>query len=381
MNKMSSILLFLPVAALASLISLDEEYLGKLRLDMEIKEAPDIHFNKIVDIGSDPKANIYVLDSKEKTIYIFNEGGKYLRRIGRPGQGPGELEKPCSLYIDPRGNVYVLDDGNRRIEVFDNESHYLKSIKVSVFPEGSQKRIAVNHKGNIIITGRFRDEKSRFPIATYSPEGEFIKTIPLPLIEYDAVKFNDRDKERASEYLSGGSVCVDKNDIVFFSHSWPYVIDRVSNDDGSVRIKRKTGFNWIPVIFKTDRMNGMLFGDFTRSKKIFLWGDFIVNAISVYDWEGNPRKEIQSRKFAANPEKYIKLKERYCVLDIFSNELKYIASGRIDGNINILASDGKGRLLGVRQDDNGMQSIERYSLMISNRPSEKERNSDDRREE
>jgi hypothetical protein len=52
----------------------------KLSLDIEIKEPENIIFNRLIDIATDSKNYIYVLDSKEKTIYVFNEEGTFIKK-------------------------------------------------------------------------------------------------------------------------------------------------------------------------------------------------------------------------------------------------------------------------------------------------------------
>ena len=78
----------------------------KLSLDLEIKEPEDVIFNKIVDIAVDSQNDMYILDSKEKVLYKFSEEGMFQKKIGRQGQGPGEFERPRSVFINEKDNIY-----------------------------------------------------------------------------------------------------------------------------------------------------------------------------------------------------------------------------------------------------------------------------------
>ncbi len=48
-------------------------------------------FYRLGGVDADAKGNFYVHDGGNQNIIMFDAGGSYLRTIGRPGQGPGEL--------------------------------------------------------------------------------------------------------------------------------------------------------------------------------------------------------------------------------------------------------------------------------------------------
>lgn len=337
----------------------------KLILDLEIKEPDNIIFNNLKDIATDSKNNIYVLDKKEKTIYLFNEEGIFLKKIGNPGQGPGEFEMPCSIYLDTKDIIYVLDETNRRIETFDSDSNYIKSIQILKLPTGNRKSIVVDKKGDFYISGYYRNLNA--VICKFSATGEFMKQFPFPAIEYKGIDFNDRNKIMVMQYLCGGSMCFDDNENIFFSYAWPYLMKKLTKEgDELFQLSRENSFNWTPFIFKTDRINGMLSGESTRTHKMFfLNNNYLVNSIYVVDWEGNPKREIKMSDFTNNPEKYIKMKRKFAVLDFYTLEGEFIESTEIDEKIYFLTSDRKGRVLGIKLDAENFQSLVRYKVEIN----------------
>ena len=58
---------------------------------------------------------VYVLDQHKGEVLVYREDGKFLYSISRPGVKEGELIHPSYIYID-KGKIYVID-GNR-IQVF-----------------------------------------------------------------------------------------------------------------------------------------------------------------------------------------------------------------------------------------------------------------------
>jgi hypothetical protein len=337
-----------------------------LSLDLEIKEPENIIFFRLGDIATDSKNNIYILDKKEKFVYLFNEGGKFLKKIGRPGQGPGEFVRPCSIYIDLKDIIYVLDESQRRVEIFDSNANYIKSIKVINFPSGSGHNIIVDKSGNFYISGYYRFQNS--VMAKFSSKGELLKHFSLPIMEYEGIKFDNRHQRMVNRYLCGGSMCLDEEERLYFSYDWPYLIKILTKEGNELfQFSRKNSLNWTPLIFRHKNDRGLLFGGSTRSQKIFFLNkNFLVNSIYSLDWEGNPSIKLpQLSEVSINPDKYFKIKRELAVLDIYTKEGEFIASTKLDGKINFLSSDKKGRILALKRDDEDMQSIVRYRIEIN----------------
>lgn len=58
-----------------------------------------------------PDGNIAILDCALACVRIYSPEGKYLRQIGRRGNGPGELQSIAFLGISEDGHVYLTGDG------------------------------------------------------------------------------------------------------------------------------------------------------------------------------------------------------------------------------------------------------------------------------
>lgn len=68
--------------------------------------------------------SLYICDTENHAILVADRQGRLHRRIGRPGQGPGEFLKPASIAANSR-YVFVYDHGNRRIQIFDHRFSYV----------------------------------------------------------------------------------------------------------------------------------------------------------------------------------------------------------------------------------------------------------------
>jgi hypothetical protein len=77
------------------------------------------------DICRDSKGNYYIADSGENEIVVFDKNGKFVKKTGRYGAGPGDLSFPVSIDIDSNDNLLVAEEGNNRIQIFHNGKSYI----------------------------------------------------------------------------------------------------------------------------------------------------------------------------------------------------------------------------------------------------------------
>lgn len=71
---------------------------------------------------------IYIADSGNNRILVFDFDGKLQKIIGREGQGPAEFSRPSGLFIFEDGGLAVADHYNKRIQFFDKSGEFVKMI-------------------------------------------------------------------------------------------------------------------------------------------------------------------------------------------------------------------------------------------------------------
>jgi len=76
-----------------------------------------------------PFNSLFVSDTTNNEVYIFDLSGKHLETIGGLGQGPGEFMMPSEIaLLDDK--VIVRDIGNRRLQILDKLGKYRGGFKL-----------------------------------------------------------------------------------------------------------------------------------------------------------------------------------------------------------------------------------------------------------
>jgi hypothetical protein len=111
----------------------------------------NLSFKEPSDIVRDSAGNLYILDSGNNRIQKLDSEGKFIKTIGRKGQGPGEFQIAHSMDIDSEDDLFFFDVMSRRIEVLSSEGKPLRTIKFRAF---SSSNIRLLKPGLIVRGGR-----------------------------------------------------------------------------------------------------------------------------------------------------------------------------------------------------------------------------------
>ncbi len=64
----------------------------------------------------------------QKTIFRFNGQGKFLAKIGKLGQGPGEYNNLTGFSVDSQGRVFILSDS--KIIIYDRKGKLIREARI-----------------------------------------------------------------------------------------------------------------------------------------------------------------------------------------------------------------------------------------------------------
>ena len=129
-------------------------------------------FNMPTDIAVNSKGEIYICDTKNNRICVYNSNCEYVKSIGNAGVM--SLKEPYGICTDAMDNIYVADTGNSRIIKFDPSGRFLMELYSTVKlgqpkdPNNSLKMpydVAATHDGRIFVV----DLSNR--LLVYEPTG------------------------------------------------------------------------------------------------------------------------------------------------------------------------------------------------------------------
>jgi 6-bladed beta-propeller len=115
---------------------------------------PNYEFGQIVgiDVGSD--GTIYVLDQQARQVRAFDAEGKYLRTIGKPGSGPGELSQMVfGVVVTPGDTLMVPDLGLQRVTRYGPDGQTIGSFPTPM-NEGISVRWQARAGGQVVQQAR-----------------------------------------------------------------------------------------------------------------------------------------------------------------------------------------------------------------------------------
>jgi len=277
---------------------------------------------RISSVVADKNGNIFIAESEDHHIKVFNKYGEYLYIIGRPGQGPGEFNYIGEMAIY-KNKLYVYDYNNVRINVFRLTGKFVKSI-----PFKNREHIygfVIDTYGNYYLS--YYDVESEKVIHSYTQSGahRFSFGKPAKLENKPVTKRIAISLHRA--YCSQGKLCIYNNSI-YYTQSNPFEI-RVYSLNGKLQNTINRKIELMPFIEIEVEEDGVMFYTPSKSDFITVWENMIINAISVgyrvsdeirsiidfYDMEGN-LLHSEKLQISLTPE-YIDLENNYLYCSIW----------------------------------------------------------------
>ena len=151
-------------------------------------------------IAVDSQGNIYVADTWNHRIQKFGPAGNFIMRWGEfidlgSADAASDAAKNSKFYgprgvaIGPGDTVYVSDTGNKRISIFDKDGKFVREISSGLSPERRQQNyvfnlpgemnepigVTVDGTGNVYVADT---ENKR--IQKFDPAGKNVGTWPVP---------------------------------------------------------------------------------------------------------------------------------------------------------------------------------------------------------
>lgn len=94
------------------------------------KGAPEVEFGAVWGVYRLSNGHIVVGDQASSELRFFDETGKFLRRVGGRGQGPGQINGLMDLKLG-RGDTLVAQGQTLRLTAYAKDGAYARSVRVA----------------------------------------------------------------------------------------------------------------------------------------------------------------------------------------------------------------------------------------------------------
>jgi|tagenome__1003787_1003787.scaffolds.fasta_scaffold20932212_2 DNA-binding beta-propeller fold protein YncE len=130
-------------------------------------------FSLPTGVAVDSDGNVYVADTFNNRVEIFDADGKFISTFGKNGDGPQDLERPKAIAVDCDGHIWVADGAQDRVKVFNQEGRLL--IYFGQHGEYPGRFMGLNgltiDKNNRVITSE--QFPGRVQVFRYTTDAEF----------------------------------------------------------------------------------------------------------------------------------------------------------------------------------------------------------------
>ena len=177
---------------------------------------------------------LYVVDEQADQVVVFDADTlKELRRLGSKGPkhaltGPGDFAAPTNVALDEDGNVYVTDTLNSRVEIFDAEGNFISTFGKPGDGPGyffRPKGIAVDSDGHIWVADEYQDR-----LQVFNREGQLLTYI------------GDTHANAPGQFKALVGVAIDKQNRVYTTEQYPgrmQMFRYVTDAEAATEVKRR----------------------------------------------------------------------------------------------------------------------------------------------
>jgi hypothetical protein len=308
--------------------------------DSEVEEEM---ISEVTYFTVDEKESIYALDLRGNNIKVFDKNGKFVRTIGKQGQGPGEINIPTGLLITPENELLVEDAGNRRLVYFTLEGEFLRNV--SVVEKNSLTNLVMDNEGNYLAR-QFVIEDKEFSFEIRKLDKDLNNLFTIEKIPFT---FRDPQKDKMNPFDFVQIFFFDSEGQIYYGNPKKYEI-QIFSPEG--KLKKKITKKYKPEKITEEDIERMMdrIPDMFGARNIMEFPKEYP-AYEAYSLDEEGRLIVRSYT-KANGEDNV-------YLDIFDAEGKYISRFPSKVNPRIWKN---GKMYSIEETDEGFIVIKRYSV-------------------
>ncbi|WP_424358551.1 OmpL47-type beta-barrel domain-containing protein [Methanocella sp. MCL-LM] len=176
----------------------------------------DSQFLNALGVAVNSTGRAYVVDADSHSVKVFDSNGNYLTKIGTNGTGYDRFRHPIGIAINSTDYVYVADTSSSRILVFDSSGSYVNQFGAFGLGEGQfymPYEVAINSTGHVYVVDTFNRRVQVFDSdgnyltrfgAFGTGDGQFKFPIDIAINSTGHVYVADTDNDRVQVFDCNG---------------------------------------------------------------------------------------------------------------------------------------------------------------------------------
>ena len=178
----------------------------------------------------DERGWVYVADTKPAVIKVFDDSGRYVKRFGRDGSGPGEFR--VAFLAVRGGRVVVHDPSESRTSLFDTSGTFVRSwVSECCY----WMRPGIDERGRIVIAAMTpAGVKASQTFLRFDTLGNALDTILIPEVppgpQWTIKRGDVMQMSTSVPFTSGGNVALNPAGGVI--HGWSGAYRLAVSDNG-----------------------------------------------------------------------------------------------------------------------------------------------------
>ncbi len=162
-NRIHGVVMLLVTLVLANHVSAADISTVPFRIIQEMGLETQDPLALPTDVAVSSNGNLYVVDSGNHRVVIFDSSGRRIGQLGQQGSGDGQLQDPVGIDVAADGGIYVADRGNARIVKFFSDGsapisiplqadgEEVVPIDVAVSPLAAELFVTSNNNHRVLI--------------------------------------------------------------------------------------------------------------------------------------------------------------------------------------------------------------------------------------
>lgn len=227
--------------------------------------------NKPMDVA-EINQFIYVTDTNNKRVQVFDIAGTPIFKFGKEGEGKGQFKFPYGIAGDSQGNVYVSDLYNGCISIFDSKGNFVK-----YFAENDPKDAIIEAPGSfrIINDKLYVTDIKKSKLLIFDMNGKKVKELGEP-------------GTNKGQFRAPNAVTVDKDGNIYVVDTGNQRVQKFDKDGKFIKIingspdaneknsvfvnPRGIGIDSRGIIYVVSNLTHFVYGFDQEGKKLFTFG-------------------------------------------------------------------------------------------------------------